>query len=382
MHSRTNVIALVVLLALLLGLGVYWFFENFERQTKEVRYGAEREARENPLLAAEMFLERQGVTVQSLPGRDLLAHLPESQGLILIRDLGPSFNQTQRTALLDWVARGGYLVVSPGNDWGDQEPHTLMETFSITLRQDDDYESDSATWVELPGREQPFQIAFDNTRWFEIAQPDNDAQLLSQTEQSLTYAWGEGRVTFLSDGEIFTNEQIGDIDHASLLAYFAPPEGAAWLMYGSDVPTLPALLWQFAPYLVTTLLAWLALTLWRMTRQSGPKLMVESPARRDLLEHLQASAEFAWRLDHRHGLLKQARQQVEKRWLSAHPGLLNLNQEQRCAWLAERTGLTPRSINAALYPDPRDPETQIKSTAHLQRLHAALHPERKLKPHE
>ncbi len=381
-HSRINGIVLTLLLILLLVLGGYWFFDNFERQSKELRLGAEPEARENPLLATQMTLSRLGVDTQSEPGRALLTQLPETNGLILIHDLGPSFNQTQQTALLEWVARGGYLVVSPSLQWGDVMPHSLMETFSVSLRQDDDYASDDLTWVELPGQEAPLQVAFDNTRWFEIAEPDGDARLLSQSERCVTYAWGSGRVSFLSDMELFTNEQIGDHDHARLLAYFAPPGGRAWLLYGADAPSLPVLLWRFAPYLIITLLAWLILTLWRMSRHSGPKLEIENPVRRDLLEHLQASAEFAWRLDPRNGLLRQARQQVEKRWLSAHPALQKMAPSQRCDWLSERTGMTARSINAALYPDPRDPEAQIKSTAHLQRLYAALHPERKLKAHE
>ncbi|MET0050527.1 MAG: DUF4350 domain-containing protein [Candidatus Thiodiazotropha sp.] len=381
-HSRTNGIILALLVILLSVLGGYWFFDNFERQTKELRLGAEREARENPLLATQMTLERLGVTAESQPGRNLLTQLPDTAGLILIHDLGPSLNQTQQSALLEWVAQGGYLVASPGSQWGDSMPHSLMETFSVSLREDDDYASDDLSWVELPGLEEPLQVAFDNTRWFEIAEPNGEARLLSQSERCLTYAWGSGRVSFLSDTEMFTNEQIGEHDHARLLAYFAPPGGHAWLLYGADVPSLPELLWRFAPYLVITLLAWMILSLWRMGQQSGPKLGIERPARRDLLEHLQASAEFAWRLDPRNGLLRQARQQVEKRWLSAHPGLLNMDPQQRCAWLSERTGMTARSINAALYPDPRDPEAQIKTTAHLQRLYSALHPERKLKAHE
>ncbi|MET0066252.1 MAG: DUF4350 domain-containing protein [Candidatus Thiodiazotropha sp.] len=377
MHSRINGIVLILLLALLLVLGGFWFFENFERQTKQVRFGAEREARENPLLAAGMLLERLGVTTQSQPGRGLLSQLPETAGLIIIHDLGPSFNQTQKTTLLEWVARGGYLVVSPGSHWEDTQTHSLLQTFSVSLHQDDSYASEEMAWLDLPGMAEPLQVAFDNTRWFEITAPENEARLLHQTERSLTYAWGSGRVSFLSDTDMLTNEQIGEHDHARLLAYFAPPGGRAWLLYGADMRSLPELAWRFAPYLMITLVIWLILTLWRMSRHTGPKLMLQRPARRDLLEHLQASAEFAWRLDPRNGLLRQARQQVEKRWLNAHPALLQMEPEQRCAWLSERTGMTARSINAALYPDPRDPEAQIKTTAHLQRLYSALHPERK-----
>ncbi|MET0122232.1 MAG: hypothetical protein ABW124_14435, partial [Candidatus Thiodiazotropha sp. 6PLUC9] len=125
------------------------------------------------------------------------------------------------------------------------------------------------------------------------------------------------------------------------------------------------------PYLVVTIVAMILLIVWRMSRSSGPKLTVEVTARRDLLEHLQASGEFAWRNDQKSGLLQGARHQVEKRWLSAHPVLQQLDQQARCDWIAKHTGLTSSAIYQTLYPNKGDSAQLIKNTVNLQRLLAA-----------
>ena len=114
-----------------------------------------------------------------------------------------------------------------------------------------------------------------------------------------------------------------------------------------------------------------------MTERSGPILIQADNQRRNLLEHLRAASEYAWRTDPAKGLLQVVRRQVEKRWLTTHPLLQRMAQQERCAWLAERTGLTPQSIEQALYADGSDGGQLIKTSIHLQRLLSALHPQTK-----
>jgi hypothetical protein len=139
------------------------------------------------------------------------------------------------------------------------------------------------------------------------------------------------------------------------------------------MPSLFALIWRLAPYLVVSLGLFAILLIWRMSRRSGPRITTQQGQRRDLLEHLQAAAEYNWRIDPSAGLLQQARKQVEKRWLVTHPQLQRLDQTARCEWLAERTGMTTEAIDMALYREHSESGQMVRITANLQRLLTALH---------
>jgi hypothetical protein len=76
------------------------------------------------------------------------------------------------------------------------------------------------------------------------------------------------------------------------------------------------------------------------------------------------------------GLLEDARKEVEKRWLTSHPLLQQLDQEARCNWLAKQTGMSADSIHRALYSQQGDTGQSIRITINLQRLFTALHPDR------
>jgi hypothetical protein len=140
----------------------------------------------------------------------------------------------------------------------------------------------------------------------------------------LQYRIGEGRLTVLSDLGPFTNAAIGDQDHAYLLARLAAGAPQAWMLFRSDVPALPILLWQRYPELVAALLLWLPLWLWWLTRRSGPRLGGEEPPRRNLLEHLEAAGRFAWRCDTGTPCGKPPKGAVEHAWRRRHPALERL----------------------------------------------------------
>ncbi|MES9861068.1 MAG: DUF4350 domain-containing protein [Candidatus Thiodiazotropha sp. LLP2] len=378
--NRMTIAVLIVLLALVAALGWLWFEKNFEKRTKVTRSAMGEEATRNPLLAAEMFLDRLGLEVQSQSGRVYLLQPPEDKGLLFVRDLGPPLPPTSVDNLLAWVEQGGHLVASPSDQHEEGRSDPLLQKFGVNLVSlDEEEEEFERGALFLPNQLEGLEVDFDQQRWFEIDADFEGVSPLVSDSQFMVFPWGEGQVTLISDSEVFTNQQISEFDHARLMAHFAPEGGRAWLLYSAQMPSLFSLIWRWVPYLVLTIVPLLLLTIWRMTQSSGPKLAVETTARRDLLEHLQASAEFAWRNDQKTGLLEGARHQVEKRWLSSHPVLIQLDQQARCDWIAKHTGLTSSAIYQTLYPNKGDSAQLIKNTVNLQRLLAALHPDRKVK---
>jgi len=370
-------LAVLILLLTLSGLIGYWVWSNFESEPYTLRSEMSTEARRNPLLAAERLLTRLGLQVESQGGRKYLNEPPPQVGLLLVKDLGAPLPAGRVNALLEWVEAGGRLVVSPGLLQDEEVSHLIMDMFGVTYVRDTGDETEEADSISLPGQEErPLKVDFDADAWFEVESADEYWQApAGDAPHLLIFDWGEGQVVFLSDSDFFTNQRIGEEDHAVFLAELAADQGRAWLLYSTQMPSLPALLWRWAPYLMSSLALLGLFLLWHFGRSAGPRLCTEEGQRRNLLEHLRASAEFAWRLDPKQGSLEAARRQVEKRWLASHPQLQRLEQGARCQWLAERTGMNAGSIEQALYQGQDEGGQLIKTTAILQRLLAALHPQ-------
>lgn len=371
------IIAGLLLLIIIGGWLGYWFFNHHEYVTEQVRGAMGAEARRNPLLAAERYLSRLGVTTQSHSGRQWLVEPPPRPGLLLVRDLGPPLPQSRLDALLAWVDQGGTLVVTPGSAFEEGIGHPLLEQFSVVVESEAFPEGGDQGLVRPPWSEVELQVEFDAERWFSV---DSDEPYFASPDDIFThllqFSWGEGSITFLSDSDFLTNARIGEKDHALLLAYLAGDADHAWLLYDSQMPSLISFIWRHAPYLLISLLLFAILAVRRLQYTTGPVISPRATRHRDLLEHLQAGAGFAWRHNPTVGQLEAARKVVERRWLASHPLLQQMDQEARCGWLAKQTGMTAESVHRALYSRQGDTGQLIMITTHLQRLFAALHPDR------
>ena len=67
--------------AILIAAFVSWFLENFERRSLEIDSGYSQAARRNPFLAAERFLARLDIGVESRSGRDRVGGLAPPAGM-------------------------------------------------------------------------------------------------------------------------------------------------------------------------------------------------------------------------------------------------------------------------------------------------------------
>jgi hypothetical protein len=390
-----NQLAITLFILMLVGGLAWWFQANFKRVPYTERTEMSAEARRNPLLAAQRLLGRLGHKTESQSGRQFLIHPPEQTGVLLVRDLGAPLPQERVDELLAWVEAGGHLIAAPGRLQDDELSRPLLESFGVTrvrlrdieglkwfeeaLEEAAKEQTASTISILLPGdEEEPLNVEFDTDVWFEVDYPYEYWQAPDdETPHLLIFPYGEGYVTLLSDSDYFDNLRLGDYDHAPLLAELVAGHERVWLLYSSQMPGLLQLLWRWAPYLVVSLGLFVILLIWRMARRSGPLILSGQQQRRDLLEHLQASAEFNWRIDPSAGLLQQARKQVERRWLASHPQLQRLDEAARCRWLAERTGMTAEAIDLALYRSQKEIGQLVKTSANLQRLLAALHPQSK-----
>jgi hypothetical protein len=373
-------VLVAILLLILLLAGGYWFAQNFERQSEEIRSGFSEAARRNPWLAAERFLQRLDIPVESLSGREYLLAPPAQIGVLLVRDLGPGLAPARQRELLEWVKAGGHLIVAAQRVPDEDEPnHPLLERLGVTLQSlesSEQTQTPDPVRLMLPGERESLHVAFDQQRSLFVDETVPAWQVPAVSGfHLLRFDLGVGSITLLSDNQFFSNHEIDKHDHALLLARLAGDSPRVWLLYSSQMPSLLELIWKHASYLFVsvclTLLAWL----WWLTHRSGPVLVETRSQRRDLLEHLQAAAEFLWQQDRAEGLQDQTRSQLEKQWLRHHPQMVHLDRQSRCEWLAQRTGLDPQAIEQALYRRQTDERGLIRASAILQRLTLALHPE-------
>ena len=102
-------------------------------------------------------------------------------------------------------------------------------------------------------------------------------------------------MTALTSMEIWTNSRIHCHDHAFLLYSFGRGARKMWMLHDPELPFLGSLLAASFPLTLTgcalLCLVWAA----SMSLRFGPQPILEAGERRQLLEHLQATADFWWR---------------------------------------------------------------------------------------
>jgi hypothetical protein len=132
----------------LIGLGVLLFYALFEKRTIEVDTPRDPLVRLNPFRAAELMLGRMGLDVRSFANpRDLDGELSEAATLIL-----PTSRQTlspaRSRALVEWVERGGHLIVVTWTIWDDPERRVDPILDPLGLQQLYDADIASEIWPE------------------------------------------------------------------------------------------------------------------------------------------------------------------------------------------------------------------------------------------
>ncbi len=107
-----------------LGLCVAGFFTCFEKREVEIETEVSAQARRNRYLALGRLLERMGHTVVALTRPALLSELPTPPATLILPTPRVSIGARRSQALLDWVGRGGHLVVVTYSMWkeSDSEP--------------------------------------------------------------------------------------------------------------------------------------------------------------------------------------------------------------------------------------------------------------------
>jgi len=347
---KLRTLGFVLLAAAIVALLVVAFFRLFEETSEEVRLPPKGAALYNPLYALERSLVRQGTAAQSRPRLDFpQMKLQPGDGIVLYSDprlLGVE----QSEALLDWVRRGGHLVVGmPDSDDGD--PGALLEALSV------ESVGGGGRWGRIEqGRRKVIAHVLCGGQRFTWS--EHEARLWwGEDTHGYVFArlpMGKGSVDVLSTLGFLGNRQIERREHWQLAHQVLAPAlaGRIHLVYDADVPSFWRVMWRHAWAILVA--AVLALVAWLFMRgqRFGPLLPAEAPDRRALLEHVQAAGEHAWRQGAARDLHAALRDAFLARLRRRDPMAAALQGDDRIAYLATKLAVDPARVRAALVPPP------------------------------
>ncbi|PUA44092.1 DUF4350 domain-containing protein [Pseudomonas protegens] len=379
---------LALLLILVLGAAGYFLYRHATPYQELVDHGPSPEAQANPYLAAEMFLRERGLKVDHANSLEVLASLkPVGNSLLLLGERS-NMSPHQVDQVLDWARAGGRLIFVAEALWDEdteQSGDLLLDRVQIhqqlsadqepPVQQDADDAFPKLTKIYLEGEQAPAYVSFDTD--FDLVDPDNLAQSWANSATAthmVQLDYGQGSVTVLTDADIWKTPGIGLYDNAWLLWYLNT-DTAVTLLFDTDHPSLWQLLWRYFPQALVALALLIALWLWQAGSRQGPLQAPAPKARRQLREHLRASADFLLRHGGQAPLLQALHLDIRRRARRRYPGFEQLPSEAQWEVLAQLSQQPVSTVQQALQPlsgqrlSSADFSHQV---AHLQTLRNAL----------
>ncbi|QXH60986.1 DUF4350 domain-containing protein [Pseudomonas azerbaijanorientalis] len=387
MSRRRGTIAIALLAVLVAALGVYLYLKATPYQV-EIDHGPSPEARANPYLAAQLFLRRQGLSVDHANGLDILPGLDPHQHSLLL--LGDRYNMTPRQIdqVMNWTRAGGRLLFVAESLWDEKLGHSndllldrvqLRQSLSKDLKEpppdvgDDPYPQ--LTKLYLEDENAPAYAGFDTA--FHLEDPKNLAQAWANSARAthmMQLDYGLGSIIVVTDADLWKTPAVEQYDNAWLLWYLTA-DTRVTLIFNTDHDSLPTLLRRYFPQALVALFALIGLGFWHFGVRQGPLLEPAPKARRQLQEHLRASADFLLRRNGQAGLLQALQQDILRRVRRRHPGFEQLAVAEQWLLLARLTGQPARAISQAMSPRPNQRLSSVefsRQVAHLQSLRNAL----------
>ncbi len=386
-------------LFLIIGLSIIglWlqFINTHEKKTREVVQYSSSEARQNPFLASELFLKQLQIKAESVAGREFLLTPPKSTGLLMVFDIDQNLSNAKQQQLWQWVEKGGHLIFQVNSaDWDDdledkdtekKQKTSFLTRLGIVVKskyndffdvEEETKEKEKTTkkWykdIQIPSYNTPFSLDTSISEFLLDTDKKASWGVLAHPKGgyfALQYKIKRGKITVLSDLDLFKNRHIRDKDNALFLAILADKSPNAWILYTADSRSVFEKLWKNSPLIVIHLILLIFIFLWWNSRYTGPRLNLTGQGRRNLMEHLYASANYTWQIDKNQRLLRKNQQHIEAKWKKRHPILARKNQARFCQWVADFTGFTPSEVNIAFYLPIDNAQEFIQTSALLQKL--------------
>ncbi len=355
-----------LLVACLLGAVGYYAWSKAIPYDVVVDRGPAPEALANPYLAAEHFLRQQGLAVEHANSLERLTTLPAKGNSLLILGERSNMSPRQVEQVLGWAKAGGHLLLVAEALWDEETGKSgdlLLDRLHIHQTLSDESEdpepavkkplkkkAPDLTKLYVDNETAPAYFSFDTD--FNLTDPKHLAQFSANSARSshlMQLDLGEGRVTVVTDSDLWQTPDIGQHDNAWLLWYLNQGTGVT-LLFNSDFDDLFTLLLRYFPQALVALIALIGLALWHAGMRQGPIQAPAPKARRQLQEHLKASADFLLRRSGQGTLLLALQRDILRAARHRHPGFEHLDNAEQWRVLEHLTHQPSHVISQALGP--------------------------------
>lgn len=295
------------------------------------------------------------------------------------------------------VAEKGYYVWQNRDDYVNDESKKKSSTCTSHYcysKTNDALLASNITPVFLNPKENHYGVTndliFDFDREISLDLYEGQADVVLQSDSTiagLQFYVGEGVVSIFASYEFLsqyddkiakdesmddTGNHIGRHDHAYFLWQNVKDRTSVWFFENTQYTGFIKMALKKVPYfLLTAVLALVLFLLW-MSRRMGPIHPNINQSRRSVLEHLQMSADFEWRLDQCAKLLNKNQMNLMSLIHKKHPKTKRLNQTEVARYLSERLNLDKEAIYMALYSSAKNERQFISITQHIQTLRNTL----------
>lgn len=381
-------------------------FQRLEHYQEVVNQGPSPEARANPYLAADTFLRQRSIPVKVIETLHVLPDTRQQAQTLMLLDSREHMTPAEVERVLAWTRAGGRLLFVAEQLWDENKGRSgdlLLDQIHIRqfltrdLReQDRRREMDmnkpviplspavpapaETPWPELTrlyveNETDPAYLGFDPA--FHLDDPQDKAQSWANSADAthmLQMVYGQGLITVITDADLWKTRAIGKYDNAWLLWYLTQDSAVTQLLH-TEHADLFSLITKHFPLALTALALLMLLALWRAGMRQGPLQPTPERARRQLTEHLRASADFLLRRKGQQALLRALQSDILRRARQRHPGFEGLAVAQQWQALAQLTRQPTSAVGQALRPrqDQRLSRTEFtRQVAYLQTLRNAL----------
>ena len=353
-----------LILACLLTAGGFYAWHKAIPYDEVVDRGPSPEAQANPYLAAEHFLGQQGLAVEHALSLERLATLPAKGTSLLLLSERSNMTPQKVDQLLEWTQAGGHLLLVAEAIWDEETQDSgdlLLDRLQLRQAFSDDFDQPPSarkgkkpdlTRLYVDNETAPAFFSFDTD--YTLIDPRHLAQFSANSAKSshlMQLNLGHGRVTVITDSELWKTPAIGLHDNAWLLWYLTQGSDVT-LLSNTDVENLFSLLLRYFPQALVALAALILLGLWRAGIRLGPIRAPAPKARRQLQEHLNASADFLLRRSGQNSLLQALQRDILRTARRRHPGFEQLDTDGQRQVLERLTRQPSSIISQALGPLP------------------------------
>ncbi|HEY8102414.1 MAG TPA: DUF4350 domain-containing protein [Burkholderiaceae bacterium] len=384
--------ALYFLLAALIIAGCTWLWFTYMEKRWIALPQQSDAAHENQMLAATRLLTAHQHVVGNVSTLAEASLGSLADGTLILAENGGIVTPEQSKQLLNWVKRGNTLIIRPrwsgrvhqlacgvqenSSPAADKKNANAFDADPISSRlgvelvsmmrrpkvpAPEPYEAPPPKAAKLP----PCLAQFTLPNAGYALQLDIDRVALASTEHSASplfgdehqeavrvFAEGKGHIAAVANN-YFDNDHLAAYDHAELLLSLAalnPNAKHVLIIQHLDMPAWYQALWWYFEYGIISLGCGVLLLFWTAVRRFGPILPEPNLERRSLIEHIDASGRWLWKIPGgRNILITAARVSINKTLSRKAPALLRMLPEEQAAHLSQVCKLSNADIELALH---------------------------------